>query len=106
MSETKTYLDRGLVAKGIGPKGLKPMSEEELIGVMQEIANGMYPEALSATFMMAFQVLERDEEERKVFDQVCTDVKKLLTEPLNFLARLFRVEPKSVIETILVKLGV
>lgn len=105
MSEIETCLDKALAAKGIGPSGLRPLPLEDLKGTLIEIANGMHPEALAATFVMAFQVLERDPDERELFQVTYESLKAKFSRELQFLFEIFKRDPQTEMEQSLKKLA-
>ncbi len=105
MSEIESCLERGLAAKGIGPKGLKPLAEQDLAGAIVEIAQGRHSDALAATFLMGFQVLERDESERAVFSKTYLENKAQIGPELQDVFELLELKGDSQIQKILIKLA-
>lgn len=105
MSEIETCLDRALAAKGIGPHGLRPMSDHDLEGACREISEGLHPEALASTFVMAFQVLERDPHEREVFERAFQALKDRFSRELKFIFEIFWAHPTTEMEHVLKKLA-
>ena len=87
-------LEEALAAKGIGPKGLKPLAADVLEGVVSEMRQGA-PEPLVAAFLMGFQVLEKNEIERAcllgAFDRIettCSPSLAFLFKPLSHIPKI------------------
>jgi len=105
MNFEDSALSRGLATKGIGPKGLKPMSEADLHEAIMEIAQKQHPDALAATFLMAFQVLERDPTECEIVQQAYLSKRDDFSPELQFIFEIFKQKPKTQMEAFLAKLA-
>jgi anthranilate phosphoribosyltransferase len=79
-------LDVALAAKGIGPKGLKPLSKEVMLGAVEELQKGA-PQELMAAFLMGFQVLEKNEAEIQNLQMVFKPSLSKLSPSLTFLLK-------------------
>lgn len=66
--DSLTPLEQALAAKGIGPKGLKPLSDEVILSLSEEMATGDR-DVLSAVVLMGFLVLESKDGEWNAFDR-------------------------------------
>lgn len=91
------HLEAALSAKGIGPKGLKPLPKEDYEGLFRELNNGA-PEPLVAAFLMGFQVLEHDELERAYLLEAYKSQSPRCSPELKFLLEPFSHSPSVEVE--------
>ena len=77
-------LECALAAKAIGPKGLKPLSFEEIEALVAEISCGQR-DILAAVVLMGFRVLERNPVELDALMSAYGRMKNHISSPLQFL---------------------
>ena len=68
--EVPSPIEVGLKAKGIGPKGLRPIERETLEGIINQLTNGEVSEELVGAFLMGFRVLEKDQDQLLLLEDV------------------------------------
>jgi anthranilate phosphoribosyltransferase len=90
-------LDLALAAKGIGPKGLKPLGGDVIESIVIEMSCGQR-DVLSAVVMMGFRVLERNSVELEALMMAYQRMKSKIRAPLQFLFELGHRSASSAVE--------
>ena len=83
--ENLSPIERGLKAKGIGPKGLKPIDKDTLVEIFRQLVEGELQEELVATFLMGYRVLENDPEQISMLDSVFEEFSSKLSSSLRVI---------------------
>lgn len=82
-AETESALVEALKLKGIGPLGSRPIEVSLLESVFEEMKDSKSSQIQAAAFLMAFQILDSNEEEENAFQKLRTQNGHLYSEELQ-----------------------
>lgn len=102
-TDASSALDVALAAKGIGPKGLKPLTAEQLEAAVAEMTQEKAA-PVGAAFLTGFRVLERDPEQCQALLGAYQGHREELSAALQFLFEAPELAPKSDVEAWITKL--
>lgn len=85
MEASTLSLALALKAKGIGPKGNRPLDVKTLQLAFEEMRKGIAPPAMEGAFVMAFRMMEKEARQKSIFDSLARGNCQYLSHDLNYL---------------------